>query len=165
MGLVASVVAMLAKFRPTRNLLLRHPEFFSAGGFSHEGKLSCLLQLFFFSCSSIILIYHNSGPSEEDMANTSFKMDFFGRGFSNSSRVEAGEEPDVIIKTRVHGPEPGYVACSIIIVESALCFTESLDDIVKFVGEKGGVLTAGSVFYPTDLIERLDSAGVHFDVL
>lgn len=85
---------------------------------------------------------------------TTFSMEFTGKGFSDESKIEDGNEPDTTIKVKVSGPEPGYVACTIIMTEAALCFLKNIDSIKSFVDGNGGVLTTGSAFYATDLIER-----------
>jgi hypothetical protein len=93
MGILASTVfGFLARFRWGQRLLLRHPRFFTLGLFSHQG------------------------PSQQQLAETSFSETFFARGFSKALRdrhTKEGElrevQPDVLIVTNVSGPEPGML--------------------------------------------------------
>ncbi|CAN1848154.1 Probable mitochondrial saccharopine dehydrogenase-like oxidoreductase At5g39410, partial [Linum perenne] len=104
------------------------------------------------------------GPSEDEVASASFKMWFVGRGYSNWNE-EASEEnkkkkPDAEIITRVMGPEIGYVTTPIVLLQCALILLGQRDSLPK-----GGVLTPGIVFGPTDLQERLQQNGISFDVI
>lgn len=70
--------------------------------------------------------------------------------------------PDKVIKTRVSGPEPGYVATPIIFVTLARALLEHRPQLAV----QGGVLTPGAVFYPPgELVGRLKEAGIDFTVL
>ena len=69
--------------------------------------------------------------------------------------------PDLEVVTRVAGPEPGYVATPIIIVQCALTLLDERDAAPA----KGGVFTVGRLLGNTSIIERLHEAGVCFDVL
>ncbi|CAI0453909.1 unnamed protein product [Linum tenue] len=125
-----------------RWLLLNFPSFFSAGWFSKKG------------------------PSEDEVASASFKMWFVGRGYSDLSRRTSTEfgnkkqEPDAEIITRVMGPDAGYSTTPIILLQCALIVLGQRDNLPK-----GGVLTPGIVFGPTNLRERLEHNGISFDVI
>ncbi|KAH6791983.1 Saccharopine dehydrogenase [Perilla frutescens var. hirtella] len=93
-------------------------------------------------------LIRKTGPSEEEIESAGFKMWFVGKG--------AGTE----VVTRVTGPEVGYVATPIILVQCALVV---LNDRAAL--PKGGVYTPGIVFGPTDLQKRLQDNGMSFDFI
>ncbi|CAN1146238.1 Probable mitochondrial saccharopine dehydrogenase-like oxidoreductase At5g39410 [Linum perenne] len=133
-------IGLLGKSSIGRWLLLKFPSIFSLGWFRKKG------------------------PSEDEVASASFKMWFVGRGYSNWNE-EASEEnkkkkPDAEIITRVMGPEIGYVTTPIVLLQCALILLGQRDSLPK-----GGVLTPGIVFGPTDLQERLQQNGISFDVI
>ena len=64
------------------------------------------------------------------------------------------------IVTRVHGPEPGYVATPIFLSAAALTL---LADRPKL--PHGGVFTAGVLFKDSSYISRLKSLGIKFEKL
>ena len=71
------------------------------------------------------------------------------------------KEPDVNVITRVSGPEPGYIATSIIIVQCGLTLLEERDSCPA----KGGIFTVGTLLGYTNIIERLHRAGIIFEVV
>ncbi|KAG7022332.1 putative mitochondrial saccharopine dehydrogenase-like oxidoreductase [Cucurbita argyrosperma subsp. argyrosperma] len=103
--------------------------------------------------------FKKKGPSEDEVDSASFKMWFVGHGFSNKSG-EANGEPDMKIVTRVMGPEIGYITTPIILVQCALIVLSKRE-----VLPKGGALTPGIVFGPTDLQKKLEENGICFDVI
>jgi hypothetical protein len=105
--------------------------------------------------------FRKNGPTEEEVESASFKMWFVGRGYSNESLASQGNtKPDTEIVTRVTGPEIGYVATPIIIVQCALILLSQRNNLPK-----GGVYPPGIVFGPTDLQKRLQQNGISFDVV
>lgn len=132
-----SIFNLLASFQCGRNLLEKYPRLFSFGFFSHEG------------------------PTKEQMEGTSFSMTFYGKGFSKNQEGETSSVLDTQIVTRVCGPEPGYIATPICMVQAALVILNERDAMPK----SGGVLTPGAAFANTTLIDRLDKAGVCFTVV
>lgn len=134
---VGMCIGLLGKTGFGRWLLLTFPSFFSIGWFRKKG------------------------PSEDEVRSASFKMWFVGQGFSNSSLISEGNmKPDMEIITRVMGPEIGYLATPIILLQCALIVLSQRDNLPK-----GGVLPPGIVFGPTDLQERLQENGISFDVI
>ncbi|KAM0009437.1 putative saccharopine dehydrogenase, NADP binding domain, NAD(P)-binding domain superfamily [Helianthus debilis subsp. tardiflorus] len=132
---VGFFIGTLSKFSLGRWLLLKFPEVFSLGWF------------------------RKGGPTEEEIAASSFKMWFVGRGFSR--RVDREDvKPDVEIITRLKGPEFGYVSTSIILIQCALIVLKRRKDLPK-----GGIYTPGIVFGPTDLQERLQENGISFETV
>ncbi|KAL6013488.1 hypothetical protein ACLOJK_003986 [Asimina triloba] len=119
-----------------RSLLLKFPELFSVG------------------------IFRKTGPTEEEVRNATFKMWFIGQGYSDGSLALKGKgKPDREIITRISGPEIGYVTTPIVLVQCALVLLGQRGNLPR-----GGVLTPGIVFGPTDLQERLQQNGLSFEV-
>ncbi|KAF9351061.1 hypothetical protein BGX34_000839 [Mortierella sp. NVP85] len=138
----SSVFGFLAKFKWGQKLLLKHPRFFTLGVFSHQG------------------------PTNQQLAETSFSETFFAEGFSKELRDQHPDpealrqvKPDVSIVTSVSGPEPGYVATPKIVVQA--CYTLLLEkDKVP-----SGVLTPAVAFSKTRLIDRLQEQGIVFSTV
>ena len=70
----------------------------------------------------------------------------------------------VTLRTRVRGPEPGYVATPIMVSECAMVLLGEGQKVRSGLGG-GGVYTPGRVFLDTSLVERLGRAGVVFEVV
>lgn len=133
--IVGMFLGLLGKTSFGRWLLLTFPSVFSLGWFKKKG------------------------PSEDEINSASFKMWFVGRGFKDSSSDRNGE-PDMEIVTRMTGPEAGYLTTSTILVQCALVVLSKREAMPK-----GGILTPGIVFGPTDLQHRLQENGISFDVI
>ncbi|KAJ3673019.1 hypothetical protein LUZ60_006393 [Juncus effusus] len=129
-------IGLFGKFAFGRALLLKYPEFFSAG------------------------LFRKTGPTEEEVEAATFNMWFVGEGFSDEKVLEAGLKPDKEIVTRVSGPEIGYVTTPISVVQSGLVVLGQRGNLPR-----GGVFTPGVVFGPTDLQKRLQENGISFDVI
>nr|XP_054486609.1 saccharopine dehydrogenase-like oxidoreductase [Agelaius phoeniceus] len=127
---------LLVKFNFGRKLLTKYPEFFSAGRFSKKG------------------------PTQKQMDETSFTMTFFGEGYSEGQDPQ-NAKPNVKICTEVKGPEPGYVATPIAMVQAALSLLEDSASLPK----QGGVYSPGAAFSKTKLIDRLNKRGIEFSVI
>uniref|UniRef100_A0A8D2J1F7 Saccharopine dehydrogenase-like oxidoreductase n=1 Tax=Varanus komodoensis TaxID=61221 RepID=A0A8D2J1F7_VARKO len=97
---------MLVKFSFGRKLLIKYPEFFSGGYFTKEG------------------------PTEKQMEGSSFEMTFFGEGYITGQDPEQGK-PDVKICTQVRGPEAGYVATPIAMVQAAVALLKDKSSLPK----------------------------------
>ncbi len=121
----------LSKWQWGRKLLIKYPELFSFGWFTH------------------------AGPTVDEMKTSCFCHRFFAMGYEKSS--ETSSSPNWQVITRVDGPEPGYIATSIMITQCALVV---LDNQVK----GRGVITPASAFRGTSLIERLHQRGITFTV-
>ncbi|MBN3274256.1 SCPDL oxidoreductase, partial [Polyodon spathula] len=119
-----------------RNLLIKYPEWFSFGYFTKDG------------------------PTRKQMEGCSFSMTFFGQGYSQDQDPQQ-DKPNLNICTQVKGPEAGYVATPIVMVQAAITL---LND-PKSLPKEGGVYTPGAAFYKTSLIERLNKHGVVFSVI
>ncbi|KAM4603137.1 saccharopine dehydrogenase-like oxidoreductase [Polymixia lowei] len=125
----------LVKFSFGRNLLIKYPEFFSFGFFS------------------------KAGPTRKQMEDSSFQFSFYGEGYTEGQDPSQGK-PNAKIRTLVQGPEAGYVATPIAMVQAALTILNE----PKALPKTGGVYTPGAVFAKTTLIERLNKHGIQFSV-
>jgi len=128
-------LVIFASFKLGRTLLLKYPKLFTLGYFSHEG------------------------PTLEQIKETTFTMIFYANGYK-SVPTSKSQKPDKRVVTKIDGPDVGYVATSIFVVESALCILLEKSTINKF-----GVLTPGSAFLGTKIIDRLKNAGIGFSLV
>uniref|UniRef100_A0A673ZQP0 Saccharopine dehydrogenase-like oxidoreductase n=1 Tax=Salmo trutta TaxID=8032 RepID=A0A673ZQP0_SALTR len=144
-GGVANIVKMLfagmmfwflVKFSFGRDLLIKYPEFFSFGFFSKDG------------------------PTRKQMEGSSFKFAFYGEGYTEGQDPSQGR-PNAKIRTLVQGPEAGYVATPIAMVQAAITILNEPTALPK----KGGVYTPGATFAKTKLVERLNKHGIQFSSL
>ncbi|XP_016129593.1 saccharopine dehydrogenase-like oxidoreductase [Sinocyclocheilus grahami] len=126
----------LVKFSFGRNLLIKFPEFFSFSFFS------------------------KAGPTRKQMEGSSFRFIFLGEGYTEGSDPSEGK-PNGKIRTLVKGPEVGYVATPIAMVQAALTMLNESDSLPN----TGGVYTPGATFAKTTLIDRLNKHGIQFSVL
>jgi hypothetical protein len=118
-----------------RSLLLKYPEFFSYGLFSRNG------------------------PTDQQLQETSFEVTLRAKGYSSKAPPAPGAQPNVDITTKVHGPEPGYVATPRMVVQAALALLEGRQKRDVPVG----VLTPSVAFWQTDLVDRLQQVGIQFE--
>ena len=131
-----NIFQFLANRQWGRSLLL--PKLFTMGSFSHEG------------------------PTEQQMKETSFSITMHGEGYSDGEiSLNRSDKPNKRITVRVSGPEAGYVATPIAMVQAALVIVKEKHKLP----EKGGVYSPGAVFYKTSLIKRLQKNGLKFEVL
>ncbi|KAM9817061.1 saccharopine dehydrogenase-like oxidoreductase [Neosynchiropus ocellatus] len=127
---------LLVKFSFGRNLLVKHPEFFSFG------------------------VFTKSGPTRKQMEGSSFRFDFYGEGYTDGQEPSGGR-PNGTIRTAVQGPECGYVATPIAMVQAALTVLNE----PAALPARGGVFTPGAAFAKTTLIQRLHRHGITFSVV
>ncbi|XP_016048639.1 saccharopine dehydrogenase-like oxidoreductase isoform X2 [Erinaceus europaeus] len=119
-----------------RQLLIKFPWLFSFGYFSKQG------------------------PTQKQIDASSFTMTFFGQGFSEPVASNKSK-PNLKICTQVKGPEAGYVATPIAMVQAAMTLLNDVADLPK----AGGVFTPGAAFGRTKLIDRLNQRGIEFSVI
>ncbi|XP_041952240.1 saccharopine dehydrogenase-like oxidoreductase isoform X2 [Alosa sapidissima] len=124
---------LLVKFSLGRHLLIKCPAFFSWGLFS------------------------KAGPTQKQMEGTSFRMTFYGEGYTKGRDPSQGM-PDGRITTEIRGAEPGYVVTPVVMVQAAMTFLNELQSLP----ERGGVFTPGAAFARTSLIQRLQRHGLKF---
>ncbi|XP_018608686.1 saccharopine dehydrogenase a, tandem duplicate 1 [Scleropages formosus] len=127
---------LMVNFSFGRSLLIKFPEFFSFGWFS------------------------KAGPTRKQMAESSFCLTFFGEGYTGDQDPAQGK-PNAKIRTQVKGPEAGYVATPIAMVQAAFTILHEPKSLPK----TGGVYTPGAAFAKTTLIDRLNKHGIQFSVL
>ena len=94
------------------------------------------------------------------MDASSFTLTFFGQGYSQGLSPDKSK-PNIRICTQVKGPEAGYVATPIAMVQAAVTLLNDASDLPK----AGGVFTPGAAFCRTQLIERLNQRGIEFSVI
>ncbi|XP_036925297.1 saccharopine dehydrogenase-like oxidoreductase [Sturnira hondurensis] len=144
-GGISSVVKLMfaglfflffVKFGIGRQLLLKFPWLFSFGYFSKQG------------------------PTQKQIDASSFTMTFFGQGYSQGSSPDTSK-PNIRICTQVKGPDAGYVATSIAMVQAAMTLLNDASDLPR----AGGVFTPGAAFSRTKLIDRLHQRGIEFSVI
>lgn len=135
-GIVLKIMTM---FEFTTKLLLKYPRIFTANVFSHEG------------------------PSQDDMKKATFSFTFFSKGYKmdNNHQVQVSNQskPNWEVITSVSGPEPGYVATPIMLLESTYVVLRNE------VQDKSGVLTTASAFRDTNLIQNLQTKGIFFKTI
>lgn len=120
-----------------RNLLLGHPELFSAGLFSKEH------------------------PSETQLDQSSFEIILRSKGYDHTvTPGNNSEPPNKEIKVVARGPEAGYVATPRIVLQCALAILNNKEK--GYV--PNGVLTPSTAFWETDLIEKLRFVGITYDI-
>ncbi|KAK9956665.1 hypothetical protein ABG768_014384 [Culter alburnus] len=126
---------LMVKFSLGRGLLTQFPGFFSFGLFS------------------------KIGPSRKQMDGTSFCLRFMGEGYTTGQDPSQGK-PNATINTEITGPEPGYIATPITMVQAAITLLNEPHSLPN----KGGVFTPGSAFARTTLIDRLNKHGIQFSL-
>ncbi|KAI8077157.1 saccharopine dehydrogenase [Thamnidium elegans] len=130
------IFSLLAGSPWGRNLLLKHPDFFSGGIFTKEG------------------------PNDEQLNQSSFEIVLRSKGYDHAITPGTVEAPNKEIKVVVRGPEAGYVATPRIVVQCALAILNNKKE--GYV--PSGVLTPSTAFWETDLIDRLRYVGITYDI-
>jgi short subunit dehydrogenase-like uncharacterized protein len=99
---------------------------------------------------NLMLQYRKSGegPSQEERDKSYFKVVFIGKSETKT------------VMTKVSGGDPGYTETSKMLAETALTLLDNLDKLPV----KGGVITPCGALGNL-LIEKLQSKGIHFEVL
>lgn len=140
LALIGLLFGAFAWFEFGRKLLRKYPSFFSAGNVSLNG------------------------PTRQQVSEASFEMTLVGHGWKEkiiSPSDEPDSPPEKLIVARWRGPEAGYAATSIILVQAAITILKEREDIPY----KGGVITPGLAFQDTRLIERLRRHSVIFEIV
>lgn len=103
--------------------------------------------------------FSHEGPTEQQMRETSFTMHLIGKG-------ETANGAKVFLHATCTGPEPGYVATPIVLVESALMLLVPSADGKKVLVPTGGVFPPAAAFFGVreDLYANLKARGVSFAV-
>lgn len=140
LGLMGLMFGTLATFTFGRKWLRDYPHVFSCG------------------------VVTKTGPTRQQVRESSFQMTLIGRGWSDqlaSPTDEPEEPPKKIIEVKVSGPEAAYDATAIFMVQSAVVILQETDRI-PFAG---GVITPGMAFRNTSLVDRLRRHSISFDVV
>lgn len=130
---------ILTMFSFTRNLLLKHPEFFTGG------------------------VVTRQGPKRSSLTGLKFLVVLTGKGWDKKLEdpsQQHTEPPNVTKTVKVKGPDPGYFGTAILITQSALTVLEEKDKLPQ----EGGVFPPGAAFLKTSLRQRLEKKGIHFTV-
>lgn len=122
-------------------MMLNHPKFFTAGGFSFDG------------------------PTEEQMEGAGFNFMMYCKGYKKEISPDKMQEerspPDEEMVVRISGPEIGYVLTSITFVQSAICIVKERSKLPP----NGGVYAPGCAFGETNMLENLQRKGLKFEVI
>uniref|UniRef100_A0A7N9AWR4 Saccharopine dehydrogenase-like oxidoreductase n=1 Tax=Mastacembelus armatus TaxID=205130 RepID=A0A7N9AWR4_9TELE len=105
-------------------------------------------------------LFSKAGPTRKQMEASSFQFAFYGEGYTEGEDPCQGK-PNAKIRTLVQGPECGYVATPIAMVQAALTVLNESTALPK----KGGVYTPAAAFAKTTLISRLNKHGIQFSVI
>jgi short subunit dehydrogenase-like uncharacterized protein len=158
--IAGAILQFFSMFAWGRQILVAFPEFFTFG------------------------MFRKGGPTEEQKRAASFEMAFLAYGSpidAPSGVKKLSLRDQVVVKTAVRGPEPGYVATPICINEVALAIVRYQGVRTKDTGcsvvaasstspagnlvVPPGVFTPGAALARTDIIERLTRRGVRFECL
>lgn len=103
-------------------------------------------------------IVSTTGPSAEQLKETTFQVTLVGKGFHSEN--DTGE-PNKSVRLTISGPEPGYLTCSICIVAMARLIVQG--DLIDTTGG-GGVFTPASLLHKnqTAYIHLLEERGISF---
>ena len=144
----SALLYLLASVKLMQGVLLRYPRLFTAGYFSE------------------------AGPTQAQLDGTSLTFDFFASGYRQPPSPPPSPSipttsallppPDVRLHLRLRMKEPGYVATPIFVVQAALVLVDAAKgkQVVPV-----GVMTPGTAFKDTDLVERLAKEGMSFEVV
>ena len=123
-------------------------------------------------------MFVQDGPTQQQLDTTSLTFDFFASGYRNlpsSSNTSAPSPttttttttaplpaPDLRLHVRLRMKEPGYVATPIFAVQAALTLLEADKAKRKL---PVGVMTPGTAFKDSDLLQRLEKEGMRYEVV
>ncbi|TRY99802.1 hypothetical protein DNTS_014875, partial [Danionella cerebrum] len=140
---------------------VQYMAYVGVGGLSSLVKTLFVGLMFWFMFPEIFSfgLFSKTGPSRKQMNGTSFCLRFLGKGYTPDQDPSQGK-PNFTVSTQITGPEPGYIATSITMVQAAL----TLLNEPLCLPSQGGVFTPGSVFSRTSLIERLNNHGIQFSL-
>lgn len=140
-GVIAAIFGLLSSFSAGRSVLESYPELCTFGAFS------------------------KNGPSREQIDGTRFHLTILGKGWARKELKDGHEdeepatEPTETMKVTVAGPDPGYIATSSFLVQSGITILLEENAIPK------GVITPGTAFRNTKLVERLATRDIKFAVV
>uniref|UniRef100_A0A8C1GGI9 Saccharopine dehydrogenase-like oxidoreductase n=1 Tax=Cyprinus carpio TaxID=7962 RepID=A0A8C1GGI9_CYPCA len=134
------------------------------GAYVGIGGISNIFKLVFAGLMFFFLVKFSFGRNllikvKHTMEGSSFRFIFIGEGYTEGSDPSEGK-PNGKIRTLVKGPEVGYVATPIAMVQAALTMLNESDSLPN----TGGVYTPGATFAKTTLIDRLNKHGLNFNI-
>jgi short subunit dehydrogenase-like uncharacterized protein len=139
-AIFGTIFSFLARFKYGRSLLLKYPEKFSGGLFSHEQ------------------------PSEEKLKKSWFSVTLYGEGWKESlpdANDEYTTPVDRAVCVKVKGRNPAYGSTCVCLVLSAITLITETDKMPP----GGGVYPPGFAFAKTSLADQLNENGVTFEVV
>lgn len=95
-------------------------------------------------------IVREEGPSHQEICNSRFEIVLNGTGYRNQKPVKKS--------LKITGPDPGYLSTSVFVTECAYLLLENEGKI------EHGVLTPAQAYHTTNIVDRLSSRGVYFQV-
>uniref|UniRef100_A0AAZ3PQK5 Saccharopine dehydrogenase-like oxidoreductase n=1 Tax=Oncorhynchus tshawytscha TaxID=74940 RepID=A0AAZ3PQK5_ONCTS len=148
--------------RSQRFLLEEHQETpVQYGAYAGVGGVANIVKMLFAGMMFWFLVKFSFGQDLLiKMEGSSFKFAFYGEGYTEGQDPSQGR-PNAKIRTLVQGPEAGYVATPIAMVQAAITILNEPTALPK----KGGVYTPGATFAKTKLVERLNKHGIQFSVI
>ncbi|XP_022668523.1 saccharopine dehydrogenase-like oxidoreductase isoform X1 [Varroa destructor] len=123
-----------AKFASGRKLLSKYPAIFSFG------------------------LFRDEMPKREQLEEKSMNIVALGKGWHTDDDETLPPTKEIVVE--VDSMDPGYIATSIMLVQSAVCILK--DNISMPLG--GGCISPGYAFEKTTLRNRLDQRGIKFSV-
>uniref|UniRef100_A0A2A4JJC6 Saccharopine dehydrogenase NADP binding domain-containing protein n=1 Tax=Heliothis virescens TaxID=7102 RepID=A0A2A4JJC6_HELVI len=130
------VTYTMAQSECTRKRLLDNPKHWSSGYVTKEG------------------------PTENVMNNTYFTFELVGKGWEQGANIEK-TQPNKTVVAKVTGSNPAYGSAVVALIMSAVTLLKER----RNMPENGGVITPGSAFQNTSLIERLNEHKLKFQIV
>ncbi|EJW04247.1 hypothetical protein EDEG_01479 [Edhazardia aedis USNM 41457] len=106
-----------------------------------------------FSCGFI----KNQRPSSDEISKGSFEFFMDCKVLENNGNILAEK------RMVVCGPDPGYNTTAICVTECAILLLDLISNDSN-LNLKGGVITPASLFSQTDIVDRLQLAGLKFEI-
>jgi len=130
----------MTSFSFTRNLMKKYPGLFSLGFFTDQGV------------------------PREVAENIKFQFTMFGSGWNDKMAEPADQhkEPPTVKKVmKFSGMNPGYGACAMFLVQSAMVILKEREKLPQ----GGGVFTTAAAFSKTTLMERINQNGIDLEII
>ncbi|KAI9190376.1 hypothetical protein H9P43_001810 [Blastocladiella emersonii ATCC 22665] len=162
---LGAVLSLLAPYKWGRWLLLKFPRAFTFGIFSHAGPTPAMMAQTSFSETFIARGYALPAGDDESRDHLVRAGESAEERDALRARVVGGRAPDTEFVARVTGPEPGYIATPVLVVNAAYTVLLEKRNGNGNGNVAAGVLTPASAFYRTSLIHRLKGAGIGFAVV
>lgn len=100
------------------------------------------------------------GATRKQLEKASFTVTLQGVGYDE--HADRNKPPNLKLLVKVRGAEPGYIATSAMVVQSALTLLDERDAMPK----NGGVYTPAAAFANTNIVNNLEGTGkIRFEVV